>query len=74
MSKATLHAIHAAIAAHIEDENEDGPEYLTEWLIVASAAQAEHEDRTSYYYYDSDIPYHHALGLIHRGLEIVTDH
>lgn len=67
MSDATLQAVHDAIAAHITDENEDDPEYLTEWVFVASAAISTDPDQTSYYIYDSKIPAHHSLGLLHYG-------
>ena len=68
MSDATLQAIHDAIAAHIADENDDDPEYLTEWALVAAAAISTRRDATSYYYYDSSVPLHHAVGLLHHGL------
>lgn len=67
MSDATLQAVHDAIAAHIADVNEDDPEFLTEWIFVASAAISTDNDAMSYYVYDSNIPLHHALGLIHYG-------
>jgi hypothetical protein len=67
MSDATLQAVHDAIAAHIADVNEDDPEFLTEWVFIASAAISTDTDATSYYVYDSNIPLHHALGLIHYG-------
>lgn len=72
MSDATVQAVHDAIAAHLEDVNEDGPEFLTDWVFVAAAALAEDPDATAYYYYDSSIPSHHAIGLLHRGLAVVT--
>lgn len=67
MSNTTLQAVHDAIAAHISDVNEDDPEFLTEWVFIASAAISTDPDQTSYYVYDSRIPAHHALGLIHYG-------
>ncbi len=67
MSDATLQAVHDAIAAHIADVNDDDPEFLTEWVFIASAAISTDSDATSYYVYDSNIPLHHALGLIHYG-------
>ena len=72
MSEATLQAVHDAIAAHLEDENQDGPEYLAEWALVATAVLAERSNATAYYYYDSDIPIHHAVGLLHHGLQHLT--
>jgi len=67
MSDATLQAVHDAIAAHIADVNEDDPEFLTEWVFVASAAISTDPNQTSYYIYDSEIPAHHSLGLLHYG-------
>jgi len=67
MSDATLQAIHDAIAAHIADINEDDPEYLTEWAIVAATAVSTDPDSTCYYYADSNIAYHHAIGLLDWG-------
>lgn len=67
MSDQTLQAVHDAIAAHIADVNEDDPEFLTEWVFIASAAISSDPNQTSYYIYDSDIPAHHALGLLHYG-------
>ena len=68
MSDATLQAVHDAIAAHIADVNEDDPEYLTEWCFVAAAAVSTDAHATAYYYYDADIPSHHAMGLLHHGM------
>ena len=70
MSDATLQAVHDAIAAHIEDVNEGDPNYLTEWMFVASAAVATDVKRTAYYVYDSGLSYHHALGLMTYGLDV----
>lgn len=67
MSAQTLQAVHDAIAAHIADVNEDDPEFLTEWVFVASAAISTDPDQSSYYIYDSSIPMHHTLGLLHYG-------
>ena len=64
MSTATEQAIHDAIAAHIADINEDDPEYLTEWCMVASAVISTEPDSTVYYYCDSSLPYHHSAGLL----------
>jgi len=71
MSDTTLQAVHDAIAAHIADVNEDDPEFLTEWVFIASAAISTEKDATSYYVYDSNIPLHHALGLIHYGKKTI---
>lgn len=67
MSDATLQAVHDAIAAHIADVNEEDPEFLTEWVFIASAAVSTDADSTAYYIYDSRIPIHHALGLVNYG-------
>lgn len=67
MSDQTLQSVHDAIAAHIADVNEDDPEFLAEWVFIASCAIATDPDNTSYYIYDSRIPAHHALGLLHYG-------
>lgn len=72
MSNATLQAVHDAIAAHIADVNEDDPEFLTEWAFVAAAAVSTDATATAYYYYDSEIPIHHATGLLHHGLNHLT--
>ena len=75
MSDATKQAIHDAIAAHIADENDEGTvEYLTEWVVVSSAAIANDPDCTSYWFLNSPgVAYHHKLGLLHRGLEYLTN-
>lgn len=76
MSDATKQAIHDAIAAHMADENasEGTVEYLTEWVVVASAAIANDPDCTSYWFLNSPgVAYHHKLGLLHRGLEYLTN-
>jgi len=67
MSAETLNAVHDAIAAHIADVNEDDPEFPAEWVFIASAAISTDPDQTSYYIYDSNIPAHHSLGLLHYG-------
>lgn len=72
MSDATFQAVHDAIAAHVADVNEGDPEYLTEWLFVASAVSGQ-QGRTSYYYRDSDLPFHHAVGLLHYAQAAVSD-
>lgn len=74
MSAQTLQAIHDAIAAHIADVNEDDPEFLTEWVFVATAASSADADQTAYYVYDSSIPGHHTLGLLHYGTLHVNEH
>lgn len=73
MSDATVQAVHDAIAAHIADVNDGAAEYLTEWLFVASTAVAEKAGRTGYYYRDSDLPYHHAIGLLKYGNDALSD-
>lgn len=73
MSDATLQAIHDAIAAHIEDINDDDPEFLTEWAFVAATAVSTDVDSTGYYYGDSSIPFHHARGLLDWGREHVNE-
>jgi hypothetical protein len=65
MSDATLQAVHDAIAAHIADVNEGDPEFLTEWVFVAATAISTDPHASSYYIYDSNIPAHHSLGLLH---------
>lgn len=72
MSEATEQAVHDAIAAHIADVNEDDPEYLTEWCIVASAAMTDARS-TAYYYLDSALPHHHARGLLEWGKDHITE-
>lgn len=72
MSDQTLQAVHDAIAAHIADVNEDDPEFLTEWAFVAACAVSTNARATSYYYYDSDIPLHHATGLLHHGINQIS--
>ena len=66
MSDQTLKTLHEAIAAHIKDEG-DG-DYLTEWVITAAAAIPDEIHATGYYYFDNEIPHHHAVGLLHRAL------
>lgn len=73
MSDATVRAIHDAIAAHIADVNEGSGEYLTEWLFCASTVLPSNARTTGYYYMDSDLPYHHALGLLEYGREAVME-
>jgi len=73
MSDATFQAVHDAIAAHVADVNQGPVEYLTEWLFVAATA-TETAGRTGYYYRDSDLPYHHAIGLLHYATEAVGDY
>ena len=76
MSDATLQAIHDAIAAHIADVNTlhgDSREYLTEWTVSAAAVIADDAESTSYWFLNpAGIPYHHKLGLMHRGIEYLT--
>ena len=72
MSKQTLDALHDAVAAHIKDEG-DG-DYLTEWALTAAAVVPNMPRSTSYYYYDNDLPVHHAIGLLHKATDFVTDY
>lgn len=72
MSDATIQAIHDAIAAHIEDANEDSPQYLTEWVIVASAVASGRPKSTAYWYLDSDLPVHHAVGLLQYASDYIA--
>ena len=74
MSAETLSAVHDAIAAHIADVNEDDPEFLTEWVFIASAASSTDADQTAYYVYDSNIPGHHTLGLLQYGNIHIRSH
>jgi hypothetical protein len=71
MSDKTLQDVHDAIAAHIADENDGSPEYLTEWIFVAAAAISDDPERTSYYRGAPSSPYHHQIGLMERGLEML---
>ena len=71
MSDQTLQAVHDAIAAHIADVNEDVNVLLTDWQITASAAIANDMHRTMYYNISTNSPYHHRLGLMYRGLEML---
>lgn len=70
MSDATLQAVHDAIAAHIADES-DEVIFLTDWQLTAAAALAERDDRTLYFNVGTNAPYHHRLGLMYRGLELL---
>jgi len=72
MSDATLEAVHAAIAAHVADECDDEVLLLTDWQATVAAAIASDPSRTMYLNVGMDAPYHHRLGLIHRGLEMLT--
>lgn len=72
MSDATQQAIHDAITAHIEDMNEDSPQYLTDWVIVAAAVVSDKPKGTAYWYLDSDLPLHHATGLLQYASDFVT--
>ncbi|ALF01278.1 hypothetical protein FDH48_gp66 [Arthrobacter phage Jawnski] len=70
MSKATEKAVHDAIAAHVADES-GGTEWLTEYVVCASAIATERNDGTNYYrLLPENQPYHHSLGLWHRGLQM----
>ena len=71
MSDATLQAINDAIAAHIADVSEDESLLLTDWQLTAAAAIATNHERTMYFNVGTNSPYHHRLGLMYRGLEIL---
>jgi hypothetical protein len=71
MSDATLHAVHDAIAAHIADVSDGDALLLTDWHVTAAAAIPTDHDRTMYFNVGTNSPYHHRLGLIHRGLEML---
>ena len=74
MSDATQQAIHDAIAAHIEDTNKDAPQYLTDWVVVAAAVVSDKPKGTAYWYLDSDLPLHHATGLLqYAGDYVMSD-
>lgn len=70
MSQATLNAVHDAIAAHVADEA-DGIELLTEWVAIAAAAMGDDHSKTMYYKINLSTPYHHTLGLLERGMEML---
>ena len=72
MSDATLHAVHDAIAAHIADVNDGENLLLTDWHITAAAAIADDPHLTMYFNISTNSPYHHRLGLMHRGMEMLT--
>jgi hypothetical protein len=72
MSDATLQAVNDAIAAHIADESDGESILLTDWQLTAAAALAHGPDRTMYFNVGTHSPYHHRLGLMHRGLELLT--
>ena len=72
MSDATLQGIHDAIAAHIEDESDGEVLLLTDWQATAAAAMADDPTQTMYLNIGHNSPYHHRLGLLHRGLEMLT--
>lgn len=72
MSDATLQAVHDAIAAHVADEA-DGVEYLTEWVAIGAAAIADDPTKTMYYKLHPSMPYHHTVGLMQRGMELLTE-
>lgn len=72
MSDATIQAVHDAIAAHIADECDDEILLLTDWQATVAAAIADDPTKTMYFNVGHNSPYHHRLGLIHRGLEMLT--
>lgn len=73
MSAATQQGIHDAIAAHIADLNDGAAEYLTEWVMVATTALADNPTGSMYYYKDSTLPRHHAIGLLSYGQDVISD-
>lgn len=73
MSESTVQAIHDAIAAHIEAANEDSPQYLTKWCLVAAAVVSDRPKSTAYWYLDSDLPVHHAVGLLKYAEGFITE-
>ena len=73
MSDATLQAVHDAIAEHIADTSDNQTLLLTDWHLTAAAAIADDHDHTTYFNIGTNAPYHHRLGLIHRGLEMLTE-
>ncbi|MFE4229146.1 hypothetical protein ACFRJ8_14800 [Arthrobacter sp. NPDC056886] len=73
MSDATLRTIHEAIAKHIADECDDEVLLLTDWNATVAAAIASDPSQTLYLNIGADAPYHHRLGLIHRGLEMLVN-
>lgn len=70
MSDATIQAINDAIAAHIAAESDEAL-LLTDWQLTAAAAIATNHDRTMYFNIGTNSPYHHRLGLMYRGLELL---
>ena len=72
MSDATVQAVHDAVAAHIADESDGEILLLTDWQMTVAAAIADDPGRTMYFNVGHNSPYHHRLGLIHRGLEMLT--
>jgi hypothetical protein len=70
VSDATLQGIHDAIAAHIADEDDEAL-LLTDWQLTAAAAIPTNHARTMYFNLGTDAPYHHRLGLMYRGLELL---
>lgn len=72
MSERTLEAIHDAIAAHVADASDGEMLLLTDWNITVAAAMADDHDRTMYFNIGHNSPYHHRLGLLHRGLEMLV--
>ena len=72
MSDATIRAVHEAIAAHVADECEGEAVLLTDWQMTVAAAIANDPNLTMYFNVGHNSPYHHRLGLMHRGLEMLT--
>lgn len=71
MSDKTLQAVHDAIAAHIAGESDGENVLLTDWQLTAAAALADDMHRTMYFNVGTNSPYHHRLGLMYRGLELL---
>lgn len=70
MSADTAQTLDNAIRAHIADEHPDA--LLSEWILVAAAIEPG-TDRGDmlHIYEDSDLPSHHATGLLTRMANII---
>ncbi|ASR80697.1 hypothetical protein FDI41_gp67 [Arthrobacter phage Piccoletto] len=71
MSDATLQAVHDAVAAHVADES-GGTDWLTEWVCIAVAIPQDDYEQCMYYRLSPKQPYHHSVGLLQRGMELLT--
>lgn len=58
----TREALEAALRQHVST-SADGA-YLTDWVIIAAAANADDADATTYVSETSNGPLHHKLGLV----------